>query len=288
MKKVWVFGDSTSAVNFSKPDAYEKSWAYFLPDYLTDDVEYKNVAVAGTTLKWSYHSEAYQTGEAHENEPEKSRWRDIVSKVSADDIFIFFIGGINDHGNVGGNKYLPCPNGDYILDDFQKLFYNKDSFLYVGEGFGTHRYYATTSTVEEFAEILEDMINQVKAKGAIPIVARGTGKYYMRNNDNFDAFPASRRYMEVLPALCKKINVEYIDVGGIFDKGFKEKGYKYMMDNYFMTINAFKMLDEKYGKNTPRDWDDNCHHNLEGGKHICGILVEEVKKTNHPLKDCLK
>lgn len=288
MKKVWIFGDSTSAENLLNPDSYEQSWSHFLRDYLTDDVEYKNVAVAGTTLKWFYHCDAYKNGETHKNNPEESLWHKIVSQVSDGDLFVFFIGGINDHGNIGGNKYLPCPNGDYILDDFQKLFYGKDSYLYVGEGFGTHRYYTTTSTVEEFAKILEDMITQVKAKGAIPIVSRGTGKYYMRNDDNFDVFPASHRYMAALPALCEKINVEYIDVGSVFDKGFKEKGYKYMMDNYFMTINAFKLLDEKYGNNRQRDWDDNCHHNLEGGKYICSIFVDEVKKTNHPLKNCLK
>ena len=288
MKKVWIFGDSTSAENLSNPNAYEQAWSHFLRDYLTDDIEYKNVAVSGTSLKWSYHSQAYQNGESDQNNPEESRWHEIVSQVCEGDLFIFFVGGINDHGNVGGNVYLPCVNGDYILDDFQKLFYNKDSYLYVGQGFGTHRYYATTSTVEEFTEILGDMINQVKAKGAIPIVARGTGKYYTRNDDDFDAFPASHRYMKALPSLCEKTDVKYIDVGGVFDKGFKEKGYKYMMDHYFMTINAVKLLNEKYGGNNKRDWDDNCHHNRDGAKHICDIFIQEVKKTDCELNKYLK
>jgi hypothetical protein len=288
MKKVWIFGDSISADYSPKSDSYQQSWAHFLREHLTDDVEYKNVAVAGSTLKWFCHCDAYKKGEAHENKPEESLWYKIVSEVSEGDFFIFFIGGTNDHGQVGGNKYFPCENGDYILDDFQKLFNNVDRYLYVGEGNGTHRYYTTTSTIEEFTEILEGMINQVKAKGAIPIMLRGTGKYYMRNEDNFDAFPASHLYMAALPALCEKTKVEYLDIGGIFDKGFKEKGYKYMMDNYFMTINAYKMLNEKCGNDIPRDWNDNCHHNLEGGKHICSIFMEEIKRINHPLKNHLK
>ena len=132
------------------------------------------------------------------------------------------------------------------------------------------------------------MINQLQVKGAIPLILRGTGKYYMRNEDDFDVFPASRLYMEKLPVLCEKMNVGYIDVGTVFDKGFKEKGYCYMMENYFMTKSAVERLNKKYGKQNGCDFDDNCHHNLDGAKHICDIFVNEVKKSNHPFKAYLK
>lgn len=288
MKKVWVFGDSTSAENINNPEKYEQAWSHFLRGYLIDDVEFKNVAVAGVALKWHYHCEAYKNGEIDYNVPQDSRWHQIVSEVQRDDVFIFFLGGINDHGNHGRDTYYLCKNGDYILDDFQKFFYNRDRYLYVGEGYGTHRFYTDTSTVEEFEEILSDMINQLKAKGAIPLILRGTGKYYMRNDNDVDVFPASHKYMEVLPSIAKKTNVSYLDIGSIFEQGFKTKGYKYMMENYFMTMAAVERLNIKYGRNNSTNYDDNCHHNLDGAKHICDIFIEELKKSDYPLKNYLK
>ena len=49
-----------------------------------------------------------------------------------------------------------------------------------------------------------------------------------------------------------------------------------------------KLLNEKYGGNNKRDWDDNCHHNRDGAEHICKIFIEEVKKTDYPLNNYLK
>lgn len=288
MKKVWIFGDSTSAENLTAPLRYEQAWSHFLRDYLTDDVEYKNVAVGGTTLKNFWMCDAYRKGEIHENNPKDSRWNEIVSEVEDGDLFIFFVGGINDHGQRGEDTYYPCPNGDYILDDFQKIIYNKDVYMYVGEGYGTHRFHTVRSTVEEFAEILTNMIEQVKAKGAVPMLARGTGKYFMRGENNFDVFPASRRYMEALPSVAQKTDIPYFDIGGIFDEGFKEIGYSGMMENYFMTIAAVKRLNAKYGRENSMNWNDNCHHNMEGAQHICDIFVNEIKKSDYQLKDYLK
>lgn len=288
MKKVWIFGDSTSAENLAEPLRYEQAWSHFLRDYLTDDIEYKNVAVGGTTLKNYWLCEAYRNGEIHKNIPQDSRWNEIVSEVENGDIFVFFVGGINDHGQRGADTYYECPNGDYIIDDFYQIFKNRDVFMYVGEGYGTHRFFTLRSSVEEYAEILTQMIEQVKAKGAIPLLARGTGKYYIRNGDNFDVFPASHRYMKALPNLAEKTGIAYFDIGGIFDEGFKNKGYAFMMENYFMTKSAVKRLNQKYGRENGCSFDDNCHHNFEGAKHICDIFVNEIKKSTHPLKDCLK
>ena len=287
MKKVWVFGDSTSDENKANPLNFQQSWVHFLRDELIG-AECENVAVSGTTLKWYYHCEDFQRGKIDTNVPEDSRWHKILSKIEKDDLFILFVGGINDHGQIGFDAYYEKADGDYMLDDYFKIHENRDVFLYVGEGYGTHRYYTARCSVDEYAVLLAQMIEEVKQKGALPLLVRGTGKYYVRHNDDFDAFPSSHKYMEILPEVAKKTGVPYFDVGGEFDKGFKQIGYRAMMDNYFMTVSAVERLNKKYGREIVRKSDDNCHHNIEGAKKICDILVEMAKQSDYPLKKYLK
>ena len=94
--------------------------------------------------------------------------------------------------------------------------------------------------------------------------------------------------MAVLPDVAQKTGAEYFDIGAVFDEGFKNKGYKYMMENYFVTTAACERLNKKYGKDNHTDFDDNCHHNLDGAKHISDIFVEEIKKSNSKIKGYLK
>ncbi len=39
MKKVWIFGDSTSAENVAASLRYEQAWLHFLRDYLSENIE---------------------------------------------------------------------------------------------------------------------------------------------------------------------------------------------------------------------------------------------------------
>ena len=287
MKKVWIFGDSISA-EINNPNSYQQAWAHFLPDFLTDNIEYKNVAVGGTTLKWFYDSTDYMKGLTHQNNRANSRWAKILSGVEAGDIFIFFLGGANDHGQIDFDGYYPCENGDYIQDDYFKLVQNRDVYLYVGSGYGTHRYWTARSSVKGFADLLTTMIGEVKAKGATPMIARGLGKCFTRNNDNFDVFPASHEYMEILPTVAKNTGVFYLDVGGVFEQNFKEKGYQYMMDNFFMTENAINALNKECGKDLICKFNDTTHTNIKGAKLLCDIFVSEMKKTEFELNEYLK
>lgn len=287
MKKVWIFGDSISA-EITKPDSYQQAWAHFLPEYLNGEIEYKNVAVGGTTLRWFYDSTDYIKGISHKNEYEKSRWAQVVSRVEEGDIFIFFLGGANDHGQIDFDNYYPCENGDYIQDDYFKLVQNRDVYLHVGSGYGTHRYWTARSTPNGFAELLTTMVEEIKAKGATPMIARGLGKCYMRNNDNFDVFPASHEYMETLPDVAKNTGVFYINIGGVFELGFKEEGYQHMMDTLFMTENAISNLNKETGQNIPCKFNDTTHTNIKGAKRLCEIFIKEMKKTDFILNDYLK
>ena len=288
MKKVWIFGDSISAEVPKDAESNQQGWSFFLKGHLNDQIEYKNVAIAGSTLKTFYNCEDYRKGKVHKNIKEDSRWYEILSQVKAGDLFILFVGGANDHGQIGEDAYYPCPDGDYIIDDYFEFFKNEYVYMYVGEGYGTHRYYTARSSVEEFIKLLGEMISQLKEKGAKPLIARGTGKYYKRNNNEFDVFPSNHKYMEALPALAQKMGVEYLNVGGIMEEGFKTNGYTYMMENYFMSVSAVERLNKKYGKNQKTNYNDNCHYNVEGAQHLCDIFIDELKKTDYELNKYLK
>lgn len=288
MKTVWIFGDSISAEVPKDAESNQQGWSFFLKEHLNDQIEYKNVAIAGSTLKTFYNCEDYRKGKVHKNIKEDSRWYEILSQVKAGDLFILFVGGANDHGQIGEDAYYPCPDGDYIIDDYFEFFKNEYVYMYVGEGYGTHRYYTARSSVEEFIKLLGEMISQLKEKGAKPLIARGTGKYYKRNNNEFDVFPSNHKYMEALPALAQKMGVEYLNVGGIMEEGFKTNGYTYMMENYFMSVSAVERLNKKYGKNQKTNYNDNCHYNVEGAQHLCDIFIDELKKTDYELNKYLK
>lgn len=288
MKTVWIFGDSISAEVPKDAESHQQGWAFFLKERLNDQIEYKNVAKAGSTLKTFYNCEDYRKGKIHKNAKEDSRWYEILSEVKEGDLFVLFVGGVNDHGQIGEDAYYPCPDGDYIIDDYFEFFKNEYVYMYVGKGYGTHRFYTARSSVEDFIKLLGEMIEQLKEKGAIPLLARGTGKYYKRNNDEFDVFPSNHEYMEALPALAQKLGIVYLDVGGIMEEGFKTKGYTYMMENYFMSISAVERLNKEYGKNQKTNYNDNCHYNIDGAKHLCDIFVDELKKTDYELNKYLK
>lgn len=288
MRKVWIFGDSTSADYGDSPFQYQQSWTYFLKSQLSENIEYENVAVAGKTLKWFNFCTDYQEGKITKNVAKDSLWAKILQKVKSDDLFVFFVGGINDHGQINPDQYRPNPDGDYIIDDYFQIFGNREVFMYVGEGFGTHSFYTIRSTVEEYVEILTDMINAVKTKGAIPLLVRGTGKYYMRKNNNFDVFPTSHEYMAVLPQIAENTNAYYLDVGSVFENGFKTNGYAFMMENYFMSKSAVTRLNKRFGLEKECNYNDNCHHNIDGAKHVYDIFAEQLKNSNYPLKDYLK
>lgn len=288
MKTVWIFGDSISAEVPKDAESNQQGWSFFLKEHLNDQIEYKNVAIAGSTLKTFYNCEDYRKGKVHKNIKEDSRWYEILSQVKAGDLFILFVGGANDHGQIGEDAYYPCPDGDYIIDDYFEFFKNEYVYMYVGEGYGTHRYYTARSSVEDFIKLLGEMISQLKEKGAKPLIARGTGKYYKRNNNEFDVFPSNHKYMEALPALAQKMGVEYLNVGGIMEEGFKTNGYTYMMENYFMSVSAVERLNKKYGKNQKTNYNDNCHYNVEGAQHLCDIFIDELKKTDYELNKYLK
>lgn len=110
--------------------------------------------------------------------------------------------GINDMLQSGLDSYREDANGDYVRDVQNK---SKESYIYIGKGLGTHKFFSVSSTIDESMEIFLNMINDVKAKGLTPFIVKGTGKYYpVHGNDKiFYTTSQTNFYMHyLLPAVC--------------------------------------------------------------------------------------
>ncbi len=280
-----MFGDSTTA-EYDDASYPQQGWAHYLKDNFTDGVQYVNIARGGYSLKTFLYSEDYIQGNFKFNQPEKSRWAQILSRINKGDYFVFYWGGINDMGSIGRDSYREFKGGEYVKDFF---FTDRDVYLNVGSGYGTHTFFTLRSEVDEYTRILSDMITQVKAKGALVLLVRGTGKYYIKDNNEKDVFPASHKYMEALKSIAAKTDVAYLNVGEIFEEEFKSIGFKAMMVKYFLykeTLEHYAMLKGVTPDLTKPD--DNVHYNILGAKRICEIFLNELKNSDFPLKDFIK
>ena len=225
-------------------------------------------------------------GQTEQNEPEKSEWSQILSVVKSGDYMIMFWGGINDMLMTGKDGYRSSLNGSYVRD-IQCT--SRESYIHIGKGLGTHEFFTLTSSVDEYVSLFKAMIADVKEKGAIPIIVRGTGKYYTINNNDKTVISVVRRYTERVEDIAKSMDCVYIDVGSEFEKGFAEIGYKKMLEKYFLSLKAYEFYATK--KEVTRkipDFDDNVHYNLEGARCIGKIFIEKLKKSDSELKNYLK
>lgn len=284
MQKVFVFGDSTTC-EYDKSSYPQQGWAHFLGEYFDEDTEIINVAHGGYSLKSFLYSRDYQLGNSSENDPQKSLWADILKKVSAGDYFIFYWGGINDMGQICADSYRLKSGGEFIRDDF---FTDKDVFMNVGNGYGTHTFFTLRTTPEETCNLLAGMIDEVKTKGAFPIVAKGTGKYYKINNNEKNVFSACHNFASAVEDAAKITDSPFINIAGTFEEEFSEIGYQNMINKYFMSEHASKkFLSNKEREEKSRTADDNVHYNIDGARRICEIFVEKLSKTDLTLKDHL-
>lgn len=285
MKTIHIFGDSTTQ-EYNDAEYPQQGWAHFLDEDFSDEIKIVNYGHGGYSLKFFLYSKDYINGKVKENEPEKSEWHDILSNVKSGDYMIMYWGGINDMLMSGLDCYRPSENGCYVRD-IQCT--SRESYIYVGEGLGTHDFFTLTSTVEESVSLFRGMINEVKAKGATPIIVRGTGKYYTVKGDDKNVISVVRRYSERMEDVAKSTGCIYINVGSEFERGFETIGYEKMLEKYFLSLKAYDYY--KTQKEVTRfipDFDDNVHYNVEGARHIGKIFVEQLKKSNSDLKNYLK
>lgn len=265
MRKLVIFGDSTTQ-EYSENAYPQQGWAYFAKDYFDGSIEVINVGHGGFSLKAFCYCGDYRKGKIAENVPEQSEWQRIKEQLDTGDILVLYWAGINDMLQTGYDEYREQKNGDYVRDWQNR---RKESYIHIGTGLGTHRFFTVTSCVEEYLKLFTEMVSEVKALGVTTILVRGTGKYYPICGNDKNVISVVREYTRLVEDVAKSTDSLYLDVGSEFEKEFAEIGYKQMMEKYYVPA-------------------DNVHYNVVGAERIAELFLEKLKQSNSELKRYLK
>lgn len=269
MRKLVIFGDSTTQ-EYSEKFYPQQGWVYGVRDAFNEGIEVLNVAHAGYSLKMFQYSRDYLEGSVNCNDPEKSEWYRIKEGLKPGDFMVFYSAGINDKLQTGFDSYREQEDGDYVRDWQNR---KRESYIHVGKGLGTHGLFTVTASLEEYVEIFSEMVNEVRRSGVIPIVVRGTGKYYKIRHDDRNVISVVREYSRLVEDVAKRTHSLYLDVASDFERGFREIGYDQMLERYFLSSPGFH---------------DNVHYNIKGAKKVAAIFVEKLNETDSELKLYLK
>ena len=279
MKKIIVLGDSTTS-EYTMESFPQQGWAYFLPKYVKAGVEIKNFAQGGASLKSFLFSPDYIAGKTAVNEPEKSKWHSVIlPEVSEGDIVIFYWAGINDMLQSSRDGFRKKEGGAYVRDE-QNLY--RESYIWIGEGLGTHTYFTLRSEVPEMSKLLQEMVEQVQCKKAIPVIVRGSGKYYKVREQDRNVIAVNRKYADAVIDVAKACGVIYFDVGVEIEKEFLNYGYEKTAEKYLLPISIVKRFCAE--REISRSWpyvDDNVHYNYRGAEKICQMLIEQMEKSDN-------
>lgn len=286
MRKLIVFGDSTTA-NYGEAAFPQQGWAYYLKEYVKKGIEVKNFGRGGASLRTFLYSPDYINGKSEINEPENSYWgTSIMPEVSEGDIVIFYWAGINDMLQSGYDGFRACQGGAFVRD-WQNT--SKESYIWIGDGLGTHEYFTVRSEVSEMKELLGKMIFQIREKRAYPIIVKGTGKYYKVHGQDNNVVAVNREYAEAVMDVAKKHSVEHYDIGAYLDHEFIQYGYEKTMEKFFLPISVVqKAREERKIETAVPSVDDNVHYNWCGAQLICQQLIKRIKENNSLVREILQ
>lgn len=286
MKKLIVIGDSTTA-NYGEASFPQQGWAYYLKEYVKEGIEVKNFGWGGASLKTFLYSKEYINAKSEINEPEKSYWNStILPEVSEGNIVIFYWAGINDMLQGGFDSFRPRQGGAYVRD-WQNT--SKESYIWIGEGLGTHEFFTVRSEIQEMKKLLGKMILQIQDRGANIVIVKGTGKYYPVHEQDNNVVAVNREYADAVLEVAKNCGIEHYDMGGYLNQEFMQYGYKKTMEKFLLPITVVQKgrLEKGIEKAVPTV-DDNVHYNCQGARLICQHLVAQMKENNGLLKEILQ
>lgn len=286
MRKIIVFGDSTTA-EYTEEAYPQQGWAHFLKEYIRKDIEIKNFAQGGASLKSFVYSPEYIQGVIPNNHAEESKWESsILPAISAEDVVIFYWGGINDMLQSGRDGFRKKEGGAYVRDVQNTT---RESYIWIGEGLGTHEFFTLRSEITEMKDIFRKMVSQAQEKGAIPIIIKGTGKYYKVRGQDKEVVSVTRKYADAVIDVAKSCSVECIDIGAELDKEFCTFGYEKTVQKYLLPIPVVDNMRTEKGIHKPLPVvDDNVHYNYDGAARICHKIVEHALVSGSVLKEVME
>ena len=276
MKKIIVFGDSTTS-DYTEDSFPQQGWAHYLPKYVKDNIEVRNFARGGASLKNFLFSQDYVDGKSGINKVEECLWnRAVLPEVA----------GINDMLQSNRDSYRESADGAFVRD-WQNTA--KESYIWIGEGLGTHTYFTVRSEVQEMAALLRKMVYQVRDKKAVPIIIKGTGKYYKVHGQDKNVIAVNRKYAEAVIDVAKDCGMEHYDIGAWLEQKFAQIGYEKVLQEYLLPISTVTKMRAERGIHKPVPLvDDNVHYNCRGAEAICREVVAQAKKSNGVLSEVLR
>lgn len=156
--------------------------------------------------------------------------------------------------------------GDHVLIQFGHNDQSKDK----GE-----RY----TPPEDFKRNLAKFVDEVRAKGATPILMTPVVRRRFDKDGKF--FDSHGEYPELTRSVAKDKRVLLIDMQRVTEKLVVEYGFE-------GSRKLFLQLKAGEDKNYPNGLEDNTHFSPLGAEEVAKLAVSEIKKSNSKLRKLIK
>lgn len=187
---LFLVGNSTMRTGTrGNGDNGQWGWGFYAHEYFDENkITVENHALGGTSPRTFYKS------------PEL--WQRTLSGVKAGD-YVFLELGHNDNGPIDSIRARSSyrPNGKLALDDDSIIVYNKVKHC--------------QDTVYTFGGYTRRFVNEVRAKGAIPVLLTLTPRNAYEANDTNRIQRKLTDFTPAIFALGKELNVPVIDLNDI-------------------------------------------------------------------------
>ncbi len=246
---VHIIGASTTTDAYGEASYPQQGWGYQFDRFFGDNVTISNVAKGGWSLKALQEAsvEDYKITDAT-----NSVYSNMMAKVEKGDFVIINSTGINEKHQTKGDRY----------EDGKLVYTWKEG-------------------PEDFQRRLKNIIREIKAKGATPIVLNATGS----NDSSSFMYPDSTEseYAIAVQELAEEMGFVLINYRTAFYEYIKSRGFGYRdFRKYFiMTKDAKQWYKENDRVGTRNmEEDDIVHYTTIGAWTAADVIVSELKKTN--------
>jgi len=232
-------------------------WGQFIGDMLSENVTVKNWARAGWSLKAFLVSGNNPVKGDLEScyQPENSVWNTtILPEIKSGD-YVLISHGINDYFQSGYD--IKNEGGEVI--------------------------FSWKQTSSEFKESLKSVINDIRKKGAVPILSTDTSE--VRET----LYAQVYEYNNAIREVSEEESIAFIDILTPYRNEYLKTGLTEFRDTYNLTpatLNWYQKYDYVGGSysNAINSTNDHAHYSKQGAELVAKIIAKELMKTDCPLK----